>query len=88
MVRVERGNVVLDIKDDVVDHYLALGYNVVDEQGRIIKTAIPTSLGALQAAYVANQAKIADLEAEIEKLKAEKESKPKSAKKSKKVEED
>ena len=88
MVKVERGNVVLNVKDDVVDHYLALGYNVVDEQGRIIKTAIPTSLGALQAAYVANQAKIADLEAEIEKLKAEKESKPKPAKKPKKVEED
>ena len=71
MVRVERGNVQLDIKEDVVDHYLALGYNVIDEQGRIVKAAIPTQLGALQVAYVESEAKIADLKAEIEKLKAE-----------------
>ena len=89
MVRVERGNVVLDVKDDVVDHYLTLGYNVVDEQGRIIKTALPTNLGTLQAAYVAHEAKIAELESEVEKLKDENEAlKTKPAKKSKKVEED
>lgn len=89
MVRIERGNVVLDVKEDAVDHYMALGYNVVDEQGRIIKTAIPTSLGALQAAFVANEAKIADLEAEVERLNAENKSlKTKSATKSKKAKED
>ena len=89
MVRVERGNVVLDVKDDAVDHYLALGYNVVDEQGRIIKTAVPTNLGALQAAYVASEVKIAELEAEIKELKAENKAlKAKSAKKPKKAEED
>lgn len=71
MTRIERGNVVLDVKDDAVDHYLALGYNVVDEQGRIVKAAVPTQLGALQVAYVEKEAKIAELEAEIEKLKAE-----------------
>lgn len=89
MVKVERGNVVLDVKDDVVDHYLALGYNVVDEHGRIIKTALPTNLGTLQAAYVAHEAKIEELKAEIESLKAENKAlKAKSAKKPKKVEED
>lgn len=71
MIRVERGNVVLDVKEDAVDHYLSLGYNVVDEQGRIIRAAIPTQLGVLQVAYVEKEAKIAELEAEIERLKAE-----------------
>ena len=71
MARVERGNVVLDVKDDVVDHYLILGYNVVDDKGRIIKTALPTNIGTLQAAYVANEAKIVELEAKIKELDAE-----------------
>lgn len=83
MVKVERGNVQLDIKEDAVDHYLALGYNVVDEQGRIIKTALPTGLGTLQAAYVVHETKIADLEAEVEKLRAENKSLKAKAKKSK-----
>lgn len=83
MVRVERGNVQLDVKDDVVDHYLALGYNVIDEQGRIIRASIPTNLGALQVAYVSHEAKIADLEAEVEKLRAENKSLKAKAKKSK-----
>lgn len=71
MVRIERGNVVLDVKEDAVDHYMALGYNVVDEQGRIIKTAIPTNLGTLQAAFINSEAKIADLEAKVKELEAE-----------------
>lgn len=83
MARVERGNVVLDVKDDAVDHYLALGYNVTDEQGRIVKASIPTNLGTLQVAYVENEIKIADLEAEIKKLKAEISSLKAKAKKSK-----
>ena len=73
MVRIERGNVVLDVEDYEVDHYLLLGYNVIDEQGRIVRASIPTNMGVLQAAYVENEIKIKDLEAEVAKLKAENE---------------
>ena len=83
MVRVERGNVVLHIEDDLVDHYLLLGYNVIDEEGRIIKASLPTNLGTLQAAFVENKIKIQDLETEIKKLKAENASLKAKAKKSK-----
>lgn len=84
MVRIERGNVVLDVKEDAVEHYMALGYNVIDEQGRIVKTAVPTHLGTLQAAFVRSEAKIADLEARIKELEAENASlKSKKASKSK-----
>ena len=71
MVRVERGNVVLDIDKHEVDHYLTLGFNVIDDMGRIVRAAVPTSLGKLQAEYVANQIEIANLQAEVERLNAE-----------------
>ena len=71
MVRVERGNVVLKVKDDEVQHYLNLGYNVTDDTGKILQRSIPTSLGELQAAYITNTQKIAELEDTIAKLTAE-----------------
>ena len=91
MTRIERGNVVLDVQDEEVEHYLLLGFNVTDSQGRIIKTSIPTNLGALQAAFVENQAIIADLRntiaeltEEVERLKAENAKAKKPATKTKK----
>lgn len=74
MARVERGNVVLRVKDEEVQHYLNLGYNLTDDYGHVLKRSIPTSIGELQSAYVTQTAKIAELEDTIAKLTIELES--------------
>lgn len=71
MARVERGNVVLNVEEDAVQHYLNLGYNLTDNYGNVLKRSIPTSLGELQAAYVNHTTKIAELEDAVAKLTAE-----------------
>ena len=72
-VRVEKGNVVLDVEDYELQHYLSLGYNQTDEFGNIIAEAIPTDLGKLRALYIEQKKKIEELEAAIAKLTANKE---------------
>lgn len=81
MITVQRGNVVLQVADESVDKYMGLGYNVIDEQGKVIKACIPTDLGTLQKHFVESTAKIAELEAEIAQLKS-----PKKKAKTEKVE--
>jgi len=70
-VKIVRGNVVLRVEAKDVSHYLTMGYNVVDENGKILREAIPTDTGVLQRAFVDNKQKIADLEASVASLTAE-----------------
>ena len=83
MARVERGNVVLQVKDYEVQHYLNLGYNLTDEAGNILRKSIPTNIGELQTAYLEHTKKIAELEDTIAKLKAQLSAKKTTAKKAK-----
>ena len=83
MARVERGNVVLQVKDYEVQHYLNLGYNLTDEAGNILKQSIPTNIGELQTAYLEHTKKIAELEDTIAKLTAQLSAKKTTAKKTK-----
>jgi hypothetical protein len=71
MARVQRGNVVLRVKDEDVKHYLLLGYNLTKDNGEIITAAMPNDLATLQKMHLDNQAKIAELEDTIAKLTAE-----------------
>jgi uncharacterized small protein (DUF1192 family) len=71
MARVERGNVVLTVKEHEVQHYLNLGYNLTDEAGNILRKSIPTNIGELQSAYLEHTKKIAELEDTIAKLTAQ-----------------
>lgn len=68
MTIVEKGNVVLEIKDSEVERYLDLGYNVTDGKGNIIKESIPTDLGSLRKAYMEHTEEIKALKAKIEQL--------------------
>lgn len=68
MLQVQRANVVLDIVDEDLGYYMSLGYNLIDAQGNIVKKAVPSDIGELRTAFVQHQAKIAELEAQIEKL--------------------
>lgn len=83
MARVERGNVVLQVKDYEVQHYLNLGYNLTDETGNILKQSIPTNLGELQAAYLEHTTKITELEDTVAKLTAQLSTKKATTKKTK-----
>lgn len=48
MPRVESKNVIMTVKDNEVDRYLDMGYNLIDEKGNIIKESVPRDLGKLQ----------------------------------------
>ena len=76
---VQRANVILRIDDDSAQKYLNLGYNVIDEKGKVLKEAIPSDVGMLRKCYVEHLNKIAELEARIAELEHPKEVKSKKA---------
>lgn len=71
MATVEKGNVVLTVKDDETERYLELGYNVVDDSGNVIRECVPADVGALRVAYTAHRMEIKALKKQIEALKAQ-----------------
>lgn len=80
MVRIERGNVVLKVQEHEVQRYLKLGYNVTDDEGKVLREALPNDLGTLQKFYVEHKKRIEELEAIVAKLTAENSALAKSAK--------
>lgn len=76
MPYVKRANVVLEVKEDDLQYYTELGYNVIDENGNVIISAIPTSLGELRKFYVDATEKIKKLEARIAELENKKVKEP------------
>lgn len=65
LIRVRRGNVILDVPSIEKDSYTAQGYSVLDmNTNAVIEEAIPQDVGTLQAL-------VGKLKAENEKLKAE-----------------
>lgn len=71
-VQVRSGNKYLDIPADAVSRYVAKGYDVVDESGKVIVKSIPNDLGILKAEYIKALETIKKLESEIAALKAAK----------------
>ena len=69
MAIVERGNVVLTIPEDAVQHYIEKGYNVTDGYGNILQRAVPREVGELQKLLVEKQAEIDSLKSELEELR-------------------
>ena len=77
---VQRANVILRIDDDSAQKYLNLGYNVIDEKGKVLQEAIPSDVGTLRKCYVEHLNKIAELEAKLAGLEnTTKETKSKKA---------
>ena len=83
MARVERGNVVLQVKDHEIQHYLNLGYSLTDDKGNVLRQSIPTNIGELQKAYLEHTKKITELEETVAKLTAQLTSKKTTVKKTK-----
>lgn len=81
-VKVRRANVVLRVKQSEVDRYIDLGYKQIDDNGNVLREGVPSNLADLRMAYVEHKRKIAELEAEIEQLKADATPKKRVAKKS------
>jgi len=69
MAIVQRANVYLEVSDNLLDYYVGIGYNVLDDNGNVIRATVPTDLATLQNAYREHEAKIKELEATIEMLK-------------------
>lgn len=67
----QKANVVTRIREDQIDEFIAKGYKVTDETGRIIKDTAPDNLEDLKEAYVSNTAEINNLKAEILRLREE-----------------
>lgn len=86
MAIVRRSNEILRVKDDLVKHYIDIGYDVISEDGTVLQRAVPTDLTQLKAEYVKNQEQIATLKARVAELEsqlAEREA-PKTTRRSKK----
>lgn len=62
---VKRANVLLEVEDFEVDRYIDLGYNLVTENGQVLKRCIPSDLGTLKQAYINHSSKIKELEKEL-----------------------
>lgn len=73
-VVVKRANVVLTINADDVERYIKKGFDVLDANGVVVKSATPNDINTLQKAYVEHLAEIKALKEEIAQLKASKKS--------------
>lgn len=51
MALVRKANVVLNIKDDAVNRYLNMGYDLIDDNGNTIKHCNPNDLTSYKKAY-------------------------------------
>lgn len=71
-VRVRRGGSYLTIPVNAVDRYMAKGYDVVNDNGDVLKASVPNDINALKRAYAQHLEEIAELKAEIAQLKARK----------------
>ena len=78
-IKVQRANIELDINPEEKEYYMKQGYSVVNAYGQVIEQALPNDVNALKIM-------VAELQKEIEELKATKKEtvveKPKTQRKS------
>lgn len=69
---VMKKNKQLQVPDEKLEEFLALGYNEIDSEGKVVLVGKATTLAAYEAENNMLKAENAQLKEEIEKLKAEK----------------
>ncbi|MCE9656522.1 hypothetical protein [Clostridium celatum] len=69
---VMKKNKQLQVPDEKLEEFLALGYNEIDSEGKVVSVGKATTLAAYEAENNMLKAENAQLKEEIEKLKAEK----------------
>lgn len=67
----QKANIVTAVTEAQIDKFVADGYTIIDESGRIIRETAPDNIPALKEAYVQNVAEINALKAENARLKDE-----------------
>lgn len=70
-VTVRRGGSYLTIPALAVDRYVAKGYDVVDDNGGVLRASTPNDVNVLKSAFEKHVAEIAQLKKENEALKKE-----------------
>ncbi len=71
MPTVENKNVVLTVSENELERYLNMGYNIIDDNGNVVKESVPRDLGVLQKAYQYHKTRINELEEEVKRCKAQ-----------------
>ena len=60
MIKVQRGNVILNVKPEDKRYYLDKGYDIIDSDGTIIEKAIPRDIGSLRKLYLETNSSISN----------------------------
>lgn len=76
-IRVQRANVILDIRPDEKERYMEQGYSVIDaKSGKVLEAAIPSDpnhlkmmISELKKELLAKDEEIADLKSKLAKKK-------------------
>lgn len=68
---VMKKNKQLQVPDEKLEEFLALGYNEIDSEGKVVSVGKATTLAAYEAENNSLKAENAELKKEIENLKAE-----------------
>ena len=71
LIKVRRDNVILRIEPEQKAYYMGLGYNVVDNAGKVVEETIPTDIASLQRFYKDAKSQIDTLKSRIEELEEE-----------------
>lgn len=71
MALVKRGNCEYTIADHLVEEYLAKGYSLLDEKGKVIREKTPVNLEDFKLQNAELKSKVAALEAENAAMKAQ-----------------
>ena len=65
----QRGNQISRIEEQQIDALVEQGFNIVDENGKVLREAVPTDIVLLKKYYVEHKQRIEELEKEIASLK-------------------
>jgi predicted nuclease with TOPRIM domain len=71
MPKVLKGNKQLTVAEEKVNEFLQMGYNLIDDEGKIVKAGQATTLKDIKAENDTLKAKYSELEKENEALKAQ-----------------
>lgn len=68
MIKISRGNVVLDVNEDFLQSYLNQGYDVVDDSGAVIQRGNPNDVHSLKIALTDAHKEIDTLTYKVKEL--------------------
>lgn len=71
MAIVRKNNEILRVQDTQVNHYLDIGYDVIDERGAVLLRAVPQDNTQLKAEFAKLSQQVVDLKATISNLKTQ-----------------